>query len=61
MDEFIATLDSDRIRLISRLKVVFDRVDSDKDGVVSFFEMRSGFEELGKCLSCETPSKWLDS
>ena len=51
LDEFIATLDSDRIRLVARLKVVFDRVDGDSDGVVSFFELRAAFEELGRNLA----------
>ena len=60
LDEFIATLDSDRIRLVARLKVVFDRVDQDCDGVVSFFELRSAFEEMGRNLSgTELVRTWM--
>jgi len=59
LDEFIATLDGDRIRLIARLKVVFDRADSDHDGSISVFEMRVAFEELGRDIATERVAAFL--
>jgi len=59
LDEFIATLDGDRIRLIARLKVVFDRADSDHDGSISVFELRVAFEELGRNIANERVAAFL--
>ena len=59
LDEFIATLDGDRIRLIARLKVVFDRADSDHDGQISVFELRVAFEELGRNIATERVASFL--
>lgn len=47
ISEFVAALDTDRIRLVSKLKVVFDRVDGDDDGEISFFEFRGALDRLG--------------
>ena len=48
LDEFIAALDGDRIRLVSRLKVAFDRVDTSGTGTVSVFDAKAAFEVLGR-------------
>jgi hypothetical protein len=56
LDEFIAALDGDRIRLVSRLKVAFDRVDANGSGTVSVFDVKAALEALGKLTrACSRP------
>lgn len=60
ISDFVAALDSDRIRLISRLKVAFDRVDHDGDGKISYFELRGALEALGQQNAMSTDGKIMD-
>jgi hypothetical protein len=60
ISEFIAALDGDRIRLVSRLKVVFDRVDGDDDGEISFFEFKGALNELNQQNAMNSDAKIVD-
>ena len=54
MDDFLAALDGDRIRLIARLKVAFDKADVNKDGELSVPEVKEAFTGLGRDVNNET-------
>ena len=48
LDDFLTVLDDDRIRLIARLKVAFDKFDEDGDGLLHKFEVKECFEHMGR-------------
>jgi len=48
LEEFLAVVDENRVRLIARLKVAFDKFDKDEDGLQHSFEVRECLVHLGR-------------
>eukprot|EP00903_Cladosiphon_okamuranus_P006154 g6055.t1 len=59
MDDYVRRLDRDRIRLITKLKVVFDRFDKNGTGSLSAADARDALEYMGRDVTGEACASWL--
>ena len=59
VNDYMALLDGDRIKTVTRLKEAFDRVDKNSNGVVTVDEIRSAFRALGQDDSADSVAAWM--
>ncbi|CAB1097207.1 unnamed protein product [Ectocarpus sp. CCAP 1310/34] len=59
MDDYVKRLDRDRVRLVTKLKVVFDRFDKRGEGTISAANARDALLYMGRDISGEACASWL--
>ncbi|CAM9280710.1 unnamed protein product [Ectocarpus sp. 6 AP-2014] len=59
MDDYVKRLDRDRVRLVTKLKVVFDRFDKSGGGTISTANARDALLYMGRDVTGEACASWL--
>ena len=59
IEDYMALLDADRVKIVTKLKAAFDRVDKNGDGAISAEEVQSAFKQLGQDNSLESVFAWI--
>ncbi|CAM9994799.1 unnamed protein product, partial [Ectocarpus sp. 13 AM-2016] len=59
MDDYVKRLDRDRVRLVTKLKVVFDRFDKSGEGTISAANARDALLYMGRDVTGEACASWL--
>ncbi|CAN0096130.1 unnamed protein product, partial [Ectocarpus fasciculatus] len=59
MDDYVKRLDRDRVRLVTKLKVVFDRFDKSGEGIISAANARDALLYMGRDVTGEACASWL--
>ena len=59
VEDYMALLDADRVKIVTRLKEAFDRVDKNSDGAVTVDEIRTAMRFLGQDDSAGNVASWI--
>ena len=59
VEDYMALLDADRVKIVTRLKEAFDRVDKNSDGAVTVDEIRTAMRFLGQDDSVSNVAAWI--
>ena len=59
LGNYLALMDTDRVKQIAKLKEAFDKLDQNKNGELSFEEVQTAFEQLGHNASHNRVVQWM--
>lgn len=61
LSNYLALMDADRVKQVAKLKEAFDKLDTNKNGELSYSEVQTAFQQLGHEASHDKVRAWTSS